>query len=64
MKCYACWGCGETGKATAIRCIAVRETSVSGHPWGPIEGSIETNRTSQHNRDEGFKGILNLTAIM
>ena len=31
----------KTGKTTAIKIIAVRETSVSRHPGGPIEDSLK-----------------------
>ena len=34
------------GKTTAVRLIAVRETGVSRHHGGPIEGPPETPRTS------------------
>ena len=39
------------------RLIAVRETGVSRHQGGPIEGPPETHRTSQHYRIEGIKGL-------
>ena len=47
-------------KTTAIRRIALRETSVCRHHGGPIEGiPPETSRTTtQHYRIEGFKGAL------
>ena len=35
--------------------LAVRETGVSRHHGGPIEGPPETPRTSQHYRIEGIK---------
>ena len=38
------------GKTTAVRLIAVRETGVSRHHGGPIEGPPETPRTSEHYR--------------
>ena len=36
--------------------IAVRETGVSRHQGGPLEGPPETPRKSQHYRIEGIKG--------
>ena len=44
-------------KTATDRLIAVRETGVSRHQGGPIEGPPETPRTSQHYRIEGIKGI-------
>ena len=45
----------QTRKAkTAIRRTAVRETGVSRHHGGPIEGPPETPRTSQHYHIEGI----------
>ena len=49
---------GVLPKTTAIRRAAVRETSVSRHHGGPIEGPPETRRTSLHYRIEWFKGDL------
>ena len=46
----------QTGKTSPIRLIAVRETGVSRHQGGPIEGPPETPRTSQHYRTEGGMG--------
>ena len=43
---------------------AVREASVSRYNGGPIEGSPETPRTSQHYHFEGLKGALNWSPIM
>ena len=40
--------------------FAVRETDVSRHQGGPIEGAPETPRTSQHYRIEGIKGVPDL----
>ena len=42
---------------------AVRETSVSLHHGGPIEGPPETPRTSQHYRVEGIKGVLPCVSV-
>ena len=39
---------------------AVRETGVSRHQGGPIEGPPETPRTSQHYRIEEVKGVPDL----
>ena len=44
-------------KTTAIRRAAVRETSVSRHHGGPIEGPPETPRTSQHYHIEGINYV-------
>ena len=41
-------------KSTAIRLIAVGDTSVSRHHGVPIEGPSETPRTSQHYCIRGF----------
>ena len=38
----------NSGKTSLIRLIAVRETGVSRHQGGPIEGPPGTPRTSQH----------------
>jgi len=43
-------------KKTAIRRIAVRETSVSRYHRGPIEGPPKVPHSSHHYRIEGFKG--------
>ena len=43
-------------KTLAIRRAAVRETSVSRHHGGPIEGPPETPRISLYYRINGFKG--------
>ena len=51
------------GKTTPIRRIAVRETGVSRHHEGLIEGPPETPQTSEHYRIEGFKGALNWAPI-
>ena len=48
-------------KTVTDRLIAVRETGVSWHHGGPIEGPPETPRTSQHYRIEGIKGIPDST---
>ena len=47
-------------KTATDRLIAVRETSVSRHHAGPIEGHPETLRTSQHYHIEGIKGVKEL----
>ena len=39
------------------RILAVRETGVSRHQGGPIEGPPKTPRTSQHYRIERIKGV-------
>ena len=44
-------------KTTAIRRAAVRETSVSRHHRGTIEGPTETPRTSEHNHIEGINYV-------
>ena len=41
-------------KTATDRLIAVRETGVSQHQGGPIEGPPETTRTSQHYRIAGI----------
>jgi len=46
----------QTGKTTPIRRTAVRETGVSWHHGGLIEGPHEIPHISQHYRIEGFKG--------
>ena len=38
--------------------LAVRETSVSRHHGGPIEGPSETPHTSQHYHIEGIKELI------
>ena len=43
-------------KIVTDRLITVRETSVSRHQGGSIEGPPEIPRTSQHYRIEGIKG--------
>ena len=45
-----------TGKATAIRPIAVRETGISRHHVGRIKGLLKHLGLSQHYHIEGFKG--------
>ena len=46
-----------TGKTTAIRRKAVRETGISRHRGGLIEGRPQTPRTiTELYRFEGFKG--------
>ena len=45
-----------SGKTTAIRLIAVRDTSVSEHHGALIDGPHETSRTTQHYRIVKFKG--------
>ena len=47
-------------KNVTDRLIAVRETGVSRHQGGQIEGPPETTRTSQHYRIEGIKGVPDL----
>ena len=42
------------------RLIAVRETGVSRHQGGPVEGPVEIPCTSQHYRIEGIKGVPDL----
>ena len=42
------------------RLIAVRETGVSRHQGGPIEGPPEIPRTSLYYRIEGIKGVPDL----
>ena len=49
---------GRQGKRTAIRLIAVRETSVSRQHGDPVEGPLETPRTSLHYRTEGIRDPL------
>ena len=44
-------------KSVTNRLIAVRETGVSRHQGGPIEGPPETPRASQYYRIEGIKGV-------
>ena len=44
-------------KTVTDRLIAIRETGVSRHHGGPIEGPSETPRTSQHYRIEGIEGV-------
>jgi len=47
----------NTGKTSAIWRTAVRENCVSSrHHRGTVEGLLETLRTTQHYRIEGFKG--------
>ena len=46
----------RTGKTTAIRRIAVKETSVSRHHGNPIEGLSESRRISQYYRIKVFMG--------
>ena len=45
----------RSGKTTAIRRIADRQTGVSRHHGGSIEGSPEIPQTSQYYRIEGLK---------
>ena len=59
-KFHSIW----SGKITAIRRIAVRETGISRYHRDPIKGSPETPRTSQHFYIGGFKGALNWDPIM
>ena len=47
-------------KTATDRLIAVRETGVSRHQGGSIDGPPEIPRTSQHYRIEGIKGIPDL----
>ena len=47
-------------KSVTNRLIAVRETGVSRHQGGPIEGPPETPRASQYYRIEGIKGVPDL----
>ena len=53
----------RAGRRDASDCkvlaIAVRETGVSLHHGGLIEGAPETSRTSQHYLIEGFIGAFN-----
>ena len=42
----------KTGKTTAIRPAAARETGVFQHHGDPIEGPLEIIHTSQHYRIE------------
>ena len=47
----------RSGKTSAIKRKAVRETRISRHHGDPIQAPPpETNRTSQHYRIVGFKG--------
>ena len=46
----------QAGKATPIRGIAVRETSVSRHHVRHIQDLPEATHTSRHYRIECFKG--------
>ena len=43
---------------------AVHETGVSRHHGGQIESTLESPRTSQHYRIEGFNRLLNWASIM
>ena len=52
----------QTAKTTTDS-IAVRETSVSWHDWGPIECHMKPLWPSEHYRIEGFKGALNCSPI-
>ena len=54
----------RSGKTTAIRYIAIRETGVSRHIGSLIEGTPETPCTSQHYNNEGFKRGHNWSPIM
>ena len=54
----------RTEKTTAIRRIAVRETNVSQHHKGPIEGPLKPLGPSQHYCCKGFEGALNCSTIM
>ena len=47
----------QTRKTTAIRRVAVRETGVSRHHGGPIEGPPETPRKSLYYRIEFSKEL-------
>ena len=44
-------------KNVTDRLIAFRETGVSRNQRGPIEGPLETSRTSQHYHIEGIKYV-------
>ena len=54
---------GAHDQTIAIRREAVRETSVSRHHGGPIDGPPETPRASQHYRIEGIKGVPDLGTL-
>ena len=45
----------QTGKSTMMRCIAVRETNMSQHNGGRVEGPLKAFEPSQHyhNKNEG-----------
>jgi len=45
----------QAGKKTAIRRIAVRETSVSRYHGGPFKGPLKPSGISYHYRIEEFK---------
>ena len=51
-------------KETAIRHIAVRETSVSWHHGGTIEDLLKLLGPSRYYRIGGFKGALHWASIM
>ena len=55
-----------TGKTTAIKCIALRETGVSSHHGGPIEDNPWSPLDYQSYKGDikKFKGVLNCTLIM
>ena len=44
------------GESTAIRRVAVRETGISWHHGGPIEGLLKTLGSPEHYHIEVFKG--------
>ena len=44
--------------------LAVRETGVSRHQGGPMEGPPETHRTSQHYHNEGIKGVHGFLSVV
>ena len=48
----------QTRKTTAISCIVVGKTGVSGHHGVPIEGPLKLLRPSPHYFNEGFNGVL------
>ena len=55
----------QTGKTTAIRRVAVRETIASlGIKLVHLRGALELLGPSQHYPIEGFKGALNWASIM